>query len=79
MIKIPLHAMNQMTKRGISETDVIETIEKGEIIIEEINSRVGLKKYSMMHCLAHDLIAIWFFNKRGEKEVVTAYWRGRRL
>ena len=79
MVKIPSHTRKQLMKRGISETDAIETVERGEIIIEEINGRFGLKKYSKMHGLAQDLIVIWFFNKKVEKEIVTAYWRGGRL
>jgi len=79
MVKIPQHAKNQLVKRGINEIDVIETVEGGKIIIEEINGRFGLKKYSRMRGLARDLIVAWFFNKKEEKEIVTAYWRGRRL
>ena len=79
MVRIPPHARKQLAKRGINETDAIETVEKGEIIMEEVNGRLGLKKYSKMRCFARDLIVIWFFNKKGEKEVATAYWRGRKL
>lgn len=79
MVKIPPHARKQLAKRGINEIEAIETVKGGEIIIEEVNGRFGLKKYSKMHGTLQDLIVIWFFNKNGEKEVVTAYWRGRRL
>ncbi|HLD48820.1 MAG TPA: DUF4258 domain-containing protein [archaeon] len=79
MIVIPKHAIKQMKKRGISDIDVIEAIERGDIVIEEANGRFGTKKYSKMKCLLDDMIVIWFFNKKGDKVVVTAYWRGRRL
>lgn len=79
MVNIPPHARKQLAKRGINEADAIENVEGGEIIIEEVNGRFGLKKYSKMRGLERDLIVVWFFNKKGEKEVVTAYWRGRRV
>jgi|GEM_PF-5115880 hypothetical protein len=78
MIKITRHARQGMEKRGISEIDIIECLEHGEVIIEEINGRVGLKKYSKLEGKKSDLIVIWFFNKKDDKEVVTAYWRRRR-
>jgi hypothetical protein len=78
MIKIFKHARQGMDKRRISEIDIMECLEHGEVIIEEINGRFGLKKYSKLEGKESDLIVIWFFNKKGDKEVVTAYWRRRR-
>lgn len=78
MIKIPRHAKQRIEKRRISKIDIIECLEHGEVIMEEVNGRVGLKKYSKLEGKESDLIVIWFFNKKDDKEVVTAYWRRRR-
>jgi hypothetical protein len=78
MIKISKHASQGMKKRGVSGIDLMECLEHGEVIMEEINGRFGLKKYSKLIGKESDLIVIWFFNKKGDKEVVTAYWRRRR-
>ena len=64
-----------MLKRGISESDVREAIEHGTVIIEEVNHRFGLKKFSKLSGLLSDLIVIWRYNKNDKKEVVTVYWR----
>lgn len=78
MARIPRHAKRQIEKRGILLEDVEEAVEHGEIIMEEMNHRFGLKKFSKLEGLASDLIVVWQWNKRDEKEVVTAYWRRRR-
>lgn len=78
MAKIAGHARRQIEKRGILLEDIEEAVEHGEVIIEEMNHRFGLKKFSKLEGLASDLIVIWHWNKRDEKEVITAYWRRRR-
>ncbi len=67
-----------MAKRGITEIDAEEAVERGEVVMEEVDGRLGLKKYSKLEGKESDLIVIWFVNKLGEKEVVTAYWRRKR-
>lgn len=67
-----------MAKRGITEIDAEEAVERGEAVMEEVDGRLGLKKYSKLEGKESDLIVIWFVNKPGEKEVVTAYWRRKR-
>ena len=67
-----------MEKRRISEIDVSECLDHGETVMEEVNGRVGLKKYNKLAGRESDLIVIWFFDEDGDKEVVTAYWRRRR-
>ena len=75
VIIIPNHAKKQIEKRGITEAEVEEVIKNGDIIFEEINSRFGRKRYSKIPLGMRSLIVIWFVNKKGEEEVITAYWR----
>lgn len=76
---LPPHARRQMAKRGVSESDVREALEHGEVIIEEVNQRFGLEKFSKLSGLLSDLIVIWRYNKNGEKQVITAYWRRKKI
>ncbi len=78
VLKFPRHAQESMAKRGITEIDAEEAVERGEVVMEEVDGRLGLKKYSKLEGKESDLIVIWFVNKPGEKEVVTAYWRRKR-
>ena len=78
MVIIPKHAKDQMEKRGITENEVIETIKNCEIIFEEIDERFGTKIYSKLPLGMKSLIVVWYINKKGEEEVVTAYWRRNR-
>lgn len=75
MIIIPPHARKQMEKRGIDEVDVIETVRSCEIILEQINERFRVKKYSKLPLGFKSLIVVWCINKNGEEEVITTYWR----
>lgn len=77
MIRVPRHARKQILKRGIRGEDVQESIKHVEVIIEEVNGRVGLKKYSKLRGLFSDLIVIWYYDKKGDEIAVTAYWRRR--
>ena len=74
-IVISKHAKKQIEKRGIAQTDVIEALENGEKIFEERNSRFGLKKYNKLRIGPEDIVVVWFYNKKNEKEVITVYWR----
>lgn len=78
MVVIPKHARKQMEKRGINEFEAIEVIKNGEIIFSEINERLGTKNYSKIDLGNKSLVAVWFWNKKGEEELVTIYWRKRR-
>ena len=75
VIIIPNHAKKQIENRGITEAEIEEVIKNGELIFEEINSRFGRKRYSKIPLGMRSLIVIWFVNKNGEEEVITAYWR----
>ena len=77
-IVIPKHAEQQMEKRGISRIELLEAIEFGELIFEEKNHRFGLKKYSKLKTEKDDLIAVWFYNKKNQIQVVTTYWRRKK-
>lgn len=78
MPRLSMHARKGRRKRGIEEIDVMEALERGEVVMEEVNGRFGLKKYSKLEGKESDLIVIWFSNRSGENEVVTAYWRRKR-
>ena len=78
MVIISKHTRRQMEKRGISEEEVIETVKNCDIIFEEKNDRMGKKRYSKLPLKLKSLIVIWFINKNGEEEVITAYWRRNR-
>ena len=77
-VLIPKHAKDQMEKRVITENKVVETIKNCEIIFEEIDERFGTKKYSKLPLGMKSLVIVWFVNKTGEEEVITAYWRRNR-
>ncbi len=78
MILLHAHVRKQMEKRGISENDVREAVEHGDVIIEEHDPRFGLKRYSKTSGIEGDLIVIWFYTKTGDQHIVTAYWRRAR-
>ena len=61
-----------------TEEEVIETLKNGNVIFEEKNDRIGLKRYSKLPLKLKSLIVIWFVNRNGEEEIVTAYWRRNR-
>ena len=67
-----------MEKSGITESEVVETIKNCEIIFVERDERFGTKKYSKLPLGMKSLIIIWFVDKEGEEEVITAYWRRNR-
>ncbi len=75
MVLIPQHAKEQMEKRGITESEVVESIKNCEVIFEEKGERFGTKKYSKLPLGMKSLIIIWYVNKSGEEEVITVYWR----
>ena len=78
VVVISKHAKKQLEKRGLIEADVIEALEKGEEIYDQINSRLGKKIYSSVDVGANSLIAVWFWNRGGEKQIVTVYWRRKK-
>ena len=78
MVIISQHAKDQLEKRGITESEVIETIMNCKIIMEEKDARFGIKKYSKLPLGLKSLIVIWFINDKHEEEVITAYWRRNR-
>lgn len=71
---ISKHARKQMAVRGITDLDVLQAIEAGELIFKEVNHRFGLKKYTKLPMEKDDLIVVWF-SKGEEIHVVTVYWR----
>ena len=75
MVIISKHTRRQMEKRGITEEEVIETLKNCNVIFEEKNDRIGLKRYSKLPFKLKSLIVIWFVNRSEEEEIVTAYWR----
>jgi hypothetical protein len=79
MVVIPEHARKQAEKRGIEINEIIEAVEKGEISFEEIDPRFGRKKYSILKLPFADLVAVWFSNKKGIPELITVYWRRKRI
>ena len=78
VVLIPKHAKDQMEKRVITENKVVETIKNCEIIFEETDERFGTKKYSKLPLGMKSLVIVWFVNKTGDEEVITAYWRRNR-
>lgn len=77
MVLISKHAIKQMEKRGVYESDVIACINDGEVTFAQENGRFGVKYYGKLKGLTADLIIVWRFRK-SEKEVITVYWRNRR-
>ena len=67
-----------MNKRGVSEEEVREVLEHGELLFTEIDKRFGVKKYSGLWLGKERLVVVWYHNKKDEKEVITIYWRGER-
>lgn len=79
LVIISEHAKEQLMKRGITESEVVEAIKNCEVIFEETDPRFGTKKYSKFPLGLKSLIVIWFINKNNEEEeVITAYWRRNR-
>lgn len=78
MVKFPEHAKKQMAARGIEKFDVLSAIKNYPVIFEEKNGGFGTKYYSKLPGIGRDLIVIWFWNKKGEEEIITAYWRRKK-
>ncbi len=77
-MRLSAHAKKQLEKRGISELEAQDTVERGEEIFCEINGRFGTKHYSKTDYDDSSLVAVWFWSRDGSKEIVTVYWRHKR-
>jgi len=78
VVVISKHARRQLEKRGLSEIDIAEALDKGEMIFSERNSRFGIKHHSKADFPNNKLVVVWFWNKKQEKEVVTVFWRKKK-
>ena len=78
MVVISEHAKKQIGKRGITEEEVADIVEHGEVTHEERDDRFGTKKHCRLDCGGAYLVVIWFYNRKGEKEVATVFWRRKK-
>lgn len=78
-IEVSKRIMAKIEKRGISKEDLASAINQGDVLFSEVDRRFGTKYQSVVPGLARNLTVVWFVNPRGLKQIVTAFWRKKKI